>query len=78
MRIDNVHENFLANGKFVIEWIKGHCATIVYKGSTKTNNPNDRSIEQSSPWYILDLLLLIITVSVKTVDIMNSLSVLEF
>jgi predicted helicase len=78
MRTDEVHENFLANGKFVIKWITGHCAAIVYKGSTITNTSNDQFIEQSSPRYILGLLLLIITVSVKTVDIMNSPLVLEF
>jgi predicted helicase len=75
MQIDDIHANFLGNGKFVIEWIMRHC---IYKGSTIPNNLSERSIEQSSPRYILNLFLSAITVNVKSADIMNSLPALEF
>ena len=49
-----------------------------HKESNITNNPNDWANEQNKPSYILDLLLSIITVSIKSVDIINSLPMLNF
>ena len=42
-------------------------------GSMIKNDPNDWSREHNKPRYILDLLLSVINVSVKTVDIVNGL-----
>jgi hypothetical protein len=42
------------------------------------SHPNDWATEVGNPRYILDLLLSSITVSVKTVDIVNELPRLKF
>lgn len=49
-----------------------------HKESGITNNPNDWAKEVENPRYILDLLLIIINVSVQTVDIVNSLPDVKF
>ena len=48
------------------------------KKSGIKNDPNDWAKEVGNPRYILDLLLSIITVSVKTVDIVYDLPELKF
>jgi hypothetical protein len=48
------------------------------EGSGITNDPNDWAKEVGNPRYILDLLLGIINVSVQTVDIINSLPIVDF
>jgi predicted helicase len=48
-------------------------AVTTHKESGITNDPNDWAKEHNTPRYILDLLLSVITVSIKTVDIINSL-----
>jgi predicted helicase len=68
---------YIVNGKSAIEWIMERYAVTTHKESGITNNPNDWAIEHNNPRYILDLLLSVITVSVKTVDIVNSLPKLE-
>jgi predicted helicase len=63
----------VVNGKSAIEWLMERYAITTHKESGITNNPNDWAAEHNNPRYILDLLLSVITVSVKTVDIVNSL-----
>ena len=70
--------NYVVNGKSAIEWIMERYQVKVDKKSEIKNDPNDWSQEVGNPRYILDLLLSIINVSVKTVDIVNSLPKLEF
>jgi predicted helicase len=53
-------------------------AVTVHKESGIRNNPNDWAAEQGNPRYILDLLLSVITVSVKTVGIVNELLRVEW
>lgn len=48
------------------------------KESGIKNDPNDWADEVGNPWYILDLLLSIINVSVQTVDIVNGLPKIKF
>lgn len=43
------------------------------KASGIVNDPNDWAQEQGKPRYILDLLLSVITVSLKTVQILDEL-----
>ncbi len=74
--ITNIPEKayeYVVNGKSAIEWIMERYAVTVDQKSGITNNPNDWSQEHAKPRYILDLLLSIINVSIKTVDIVNSL-----
>jgi predicted helicase len=69
---------YIVNGKSAIEWIMEWYAVITHKESGITNNPNDWATEHNNPPYILDLLLSVIAVSVKTADIISSLPKLEF
>ena len=49
-----------------------------HKESNITNNPNDWAKEVGNPRYILDLLLSVINVSVKSVEIVEELPELRF
>jgi predicted helicase len=69
---------YVVNGKSAIEWIMERYQITTHKESGIRNNPNDWADEVGNPRYILDLLLSIINVSVKTVDIVNSLPKLKF
>lgn len=69
---------YIVNGKSAIEWIMERYQVTINKESGIKNDPNDWAKEHNKPKYILDLLLSIITVSVKSVDIINSLPKLEF
>jgi predicted helicase len=50
----------------------------VDKDSGITNDPNDWAKEHEQPRYILDLLLRVITVSLDSLKIINSLPKLNF
>lgn len=64
---------YFVNGKSAIEWIMERYQITTHKESGIKNDPNDWAEEVGNPRYILDLLLSIINVSVKTVDIVNGL-----
>ncbi|GHU55868.1 helicase [Spirochaetia bacterium] len=64
---------YVVNGKPAIEWLMERYAITTHKESGISNNPNDWAGEHGNPRYILDLLLSIIDVSIKTVDIVNGL-----
>ena len=49
-----------------------------HKESGIKNAPNDWAKEHENPQYILDLLLSVITVSIKTVDIVAELPKVEW
>ncbi|WP_245534790.1 DEAD/DEAH box helicase [Treponema primitia] len=68
---------YVVNGKSAIEWIMERYAVTTHKESGITNNPNDWAAEHGDPRYILDLLLSVISLSVKTVDIVNRLPKVE-
>jgi predicted helicase len=65
--------NYIVNGKSAIEWVMERYAVTTHKESGIKNNPNDWAIEHEKPQYILDLLLSVIAVSMKTVDIVAGL-----
>jgi predicted helicase len=69
---------YIVNGKPAIEWIMERYAVTVHKESGIKNDPNDWAAEHNNPRYILDLLLSVITVSVKTVDIVAGLPNIAF
>jgi predicted helicase len=69
---------YIVNGKSAIEWIMERYAVSVHKESGITNNPNDWAAEHGNPRYILDLLLSVITVSIKTVEIVEGLPKVEW
>jgi predicted helicase len=68
---------YIINGKPAIEWVMERYQISVHKESGIVNNPNDWAREQGKPKYILDLLLSIITVSVRTVEIVKELPKVE-
>jgi predicted helicase len=64
---------YVVNGRSAIEWIMERYQIKVDKDSGIKNDPNDWAAEHGKPRYILDLLLSIITVSLETRKIVNSL-----
>ena len=69
---------YVVNGKSAIEWVMERYQITTHKESGIVNDPNDWAREQDKPKYILDLLLSIIAVSVKTVGIVKGLPEVEF
>jgi predicted helicase len=69
---------YIVNGKSAIEWVMERYAVTTHKESGITNDPNDWALEHGNPQYILDLLLSVITVSIKTVDIVAGLPKVEW
>jgi predicted helicase len=74
---DKAYE-YVVNGKSAIEWIMERYQITTHKESGIKNDPNDWATEVGNPRYILDLLLSIINVSLKTVDIVNDLPKVNF
>lgn len=74
---DKVYE-YVVNGKSAVEWIMDRYQVRIDKDSLIKNDPNDWSLEHGKPRYILDLLLSVMTVSVKTIDIVDNLPKLKF
>ena len=70
--------DYVVNGKSAIEWIMDRYQVKTDKKSGITNNPNDWSRETNNPRYILDLLLSVIHLSVKTLDLIEQLPKVEF
>jgi len=79
--ISNIPEEayeYVVNGKSAIEWIMERYQVTIDKKSGIKNDPNDWATEVGNPRYILDLLLSIINVSVKTMEIVKSLPKVKF
>jgi predicted helicase len=74
---DRAYE-YVVNGKSAIEWIMERYQITTHKESSIRNDPNDWAVEVGNPRYILDLLLSVINVSMKTVEIVESLPKLKF
>lgn len=66
------HE-YIVNGRSAIEWIMESYRVKVDKDSGIKNDPNDWAKKHARPRYILDLLLSIINLSLKTLDIVEKL-----
>jgi predicted helicase len=74
---DKAYE-YVVNGRSAIEWVMDRYQNTV---DDKTNIRNDANLygqEIGQPDYILNLLLSVISVSIKTVDIVNSLPSLNY
>ena len=81
LTISNIPEKayeYIVNGKSAIEWVMERYAVTTHKESGIKNDPNDWAKEHENPQYILDLLLSVITVSVKTVEIVEGLPKVEW
>lgn len=69
--------DYIVNGKSAIEWVMERYAVTTDKDSGIVNDPNLWCEEHDDPVYILNLLLRVITVSLETVKIVNSLPPME-
>ena len=69
---------YIINGKSAIEWVMERYAVTTDKDSGIKNDPNVFAEETGNPSYILDLLLRIITVSMRTMDIIDRLPKVTF
>ena len=81
IRITNIPSeayDYVVNGKSAIEWLMERYAYTRDKNSLIANDPNDWGKEHGKPRYILDLVLSVINVSVKTMQIVNALPTLTF
>ena len=65
---------YVVNGKSAIEWVMERYQVAQHKDSKIVNDPNTWS---DDPRYILELLQKVVTVSVKTVEIVSCLPELE-
>ena len=70
--------DYQVNGKSAIEWIVERYAITTNKDSGITNDPNLWCDEHNDPKYILNLLLSIITLSLKTNELVKKLPKVEF
>ncbi|MCK5871388.1 MAG: hypothetical protein KAG26_01060, partial [Methylococcales bacterium] len=66
--------DYIVNGKPALEWIMERYQVTINKDSGIKNDPNDWS---DNLRYILDLIKSIITVSIESVKIVNSLPALN-
>jgi predicted helicase len=68
---------YMLGSRSAIEWIIDRYYVKTDKASGIVNDPNDWSREVGDPRYILDLLARVVTVSVETMRIVDSLPALE-
>ena len=66
--------HYVANGKSAIEWIMDRYQITTQKDSRITNDPNGWS---DHPRYMLDLLSKVIRVSMKTMEIVDTMPTLS-
>jgi len=70
--------DYVINGKSAIEWVIDRYQVKTDTKSGITNNPNDWSKEVGNPRYILDLLLSVINLSIKTLELVEELPKVKF
>ncbi|HEX2901273.1 MAG TPA: type ISP restriction/modification enzyme [Bacteroidia bacterium] len=61
----------MGNGRSIIEWVMERYAITTHKESGNRNDPSDWAAEVGNPRYILDLLLSVNEVSLRTVDLVE-------
>ncbi len=69
---------YVVNGRSPLEWVIDRYQVKTDKASGLTNDPNDWCAEHGDPKYILRLILSVLTVSVRTVEIVDGLPSIEF
>ena len=70
--------DYVVNGKSAIEWVMERYCDKVDKKSGIRNDANQWGLEHGNPRYPLDLLLSIITLSLKTLNIIDTRPKLKF
>ena len=69
---------YIVNGRSAIEWIMEYYQIKTDKDSGIVNDPNLWAEEHNNSRYILNLLLSVITVSMKTLELVDALPELQF
>ena len=64
--------DYVVNGKSAIEWIMERYQYTIDKDTEIINDPNEWAQAEENKRYILDLLLSVITVSVRTMEIVDN------
>lgn len=70
--------DYVLNGRSAVEWIMDRYQVTTDKASGIRNDPNDWAREHDDPSYILRLLLSVMTVSLRTMDIVKHLPKIDF
>ena len=70
--------DYVVNGRSPLEWIIDRYRVKTDKASGIVNDANAWSIEHDNPRYILDLILSCITVSLRTLEIVDNLPSVDF
>ena len=70
--------DYVVNGRSPLEWLIDRYQVKTDTASGIINDPNAWSLEHGNPRYILDLILSAITVSLKTLEIVDGLPDVEF
>lgn len=70
--------DYQVNGRSPVEWIMERYQFSIDKNSGIKNDPNDWGWEHENPRYVLDLLLSVMTVSLKTQEIICLLPEVKF
>lgn len=73
---ERAHE-YILGSRSAIDWILNQYRVKTHKKSGITNDPNDWAIEHDKPSYIFDLLCSVVTVSMRTLDIVDQLPALD-
>ena len=69
---------YIVNGRSPLEWIIDRYQIKIDKDSQIENNPNDWCTEHGDEKYIFNLILSLLTVSLKTLDIIDELPEVNF
>ena len=70
--------NYVVNGKAALDWVMERQAVRVDKASGIVNDANDWALEtMGNPKYPLELFQRVVTVSLETLRIVNSLPALD-
>lgn len=78
MNIPEVVYDYTVNVHSPVDWIMDQYQIKIDKASQIKNDPNDWCKEHNNPRYVLDLLLSIITVSIKKQELIQQLPEISF
>lgn len=69
--------DYQLGSRSAIDWVLNQYQVKLDKASGIVNDPNDWAAEHGQPTYIFDLLRRVVTVSMRTLDLIESLPALD-
>ena len=69
--------DYVLGSRSAIDWILDRYQVKTHKASGIVNDPNDWGLEHDQPTYIFDLLRSVVTVSMRTLEIIDELPALN-